>query len=156
MQAGIGHNALDRRILPAVRRPEPIQGDGPTGDAVNELLAARDILRCCGAGNLGEVGVGPTVDPHLVTLRELPPDEVRILPGVDAQDEEGRLRLPLGQNVQELGGVGGMRAVVEGQRDRFHGAGPALGYHHRLDLRHFDRPHSAAERTAAHPAQPVK
>ena len=64
---------------------------------------------------VGEVGVVEGVQADLVALVDHAPDQVRVAGGHGAGDEEDGVRVVLLQHVEDLGGPGRVRAVVEGE-----------------------------------------
>ena len=89
--------------------------DGQAGDLRDGVLSGAQLFPDFGGGGEGKVGVGPgVVADEVATLLDAA-DEVGDDLGVAADEEEGCADVVLGEVVEELGGPGGVGAVVEGE-----------------------------------------
>lgn len=107
---------VDGVRLRGVRRPE--QRGRDAGRAREGQLGLLHLTVDAGVALVGEVDVGEGVDAHLVALLDQVRDDSRVARDHRADQEERRGDVVLLEDRQDLRRPGGVRTVVEGERDR--------------------------------------
>ncbi len=89
--------------------------DGLAGDLREGVLREAELFADLGGGGEGEVGVRPGVVADEVACLLDAADEVGDDLGVAADEKEGGADVVFGEMVKELGGPGGVGAIIEGE-----------------------------------------
>ena len=123
-QDGVGLGAREAVRGRRVRRSQECRSHA--GRSGQGGLRQRELEVLAPFGQCAQLGVGEGVRPNVVSLCELPSDELGVGHHLGTHNEKRRQHLLLPQEVEELGSPRAVGTVVEGEGDRHRRRGRAV------------------------------